>query len=72
MADALDYGQDGREPALLVDIATLTGACVVALGKDAAGLFCDDDALAAALFETANAWANARGGCPFGIRARRP
>lgn len=52
LADALDYGQDGREPALLVDIATLTGACVVALGKDAAGLFCDDDALAAALFET--------------------
>ena len=35
-----------------MDIATLTGACVVALGKDAAGLFCDDDALAAALFET--------------------
>ena len=51
LADALDYGQDGREPALLVDIATLTGACVVALGKDAAGLFCEDAALAATLLE---------------------
>lgn len=51
LADALDYGQDGREPALLVDIATLTGACVVALGKDAAGLFCEDESLAAALLD---------------------
>ena len=30
----------------MVDIATLTGACAVALGTQVAGLFCDDDALA--------------------------
>ncbi len=37
LADALSYA--GRyEPAALVDIATLTGACVIALGKEAIGL----------------------------------
>jgi leucyl aminopeptidase len=49
LADALDYAQTNWRPGLLVDIATLTGACVVALGKDAAGLFCDDADLAADL-----------------------
>jgi len=29
----------------MVDLATLTGACVVALGNDTAGLFSNDDAL---------------------------
>ena len=45
LADALVYA--GRfQPAAVVDIATLTGACVVALGKGmAAGLFSTDDAL---------------------------
>ncbi|KPM86156.1 aminopeptidase, partial [Vibrio alginolyticus] len=36
-------------PAVVVDIATLTGACVVALGKVLSGLFSPDDALAAEL-----------------------
>ncbi len=36
-------------PALLVDIATLTGAARVALGPELPALFCNDDALAAAL-----------------------
>lgn len=48
LADALAYA--GRfEPAAVVDIATLTGACVVALGEVASGLFSNDDALAAQL-----------------------
>ncbi len=46
LADAMAYAQELWKPALMIDIATLTGACVVALGKDAAGLFCDDDARA--------------------------
>jgi len=33
----------------VIDIATLTGACIVALGKQATGLFSNDDALAEAL-----------------------
>ncbi len=45
LADALGYAQR-YQPAAVVDLATLTGACVVALGTLAAGLFCNDDALA--------------------------
>ena len=49
LADALVWAQEHYKPARLVDIATLTGACAVALGLDAAGLFCTDEALAARL-----------------------
>ncbi len=38
-----------ENPAMLVDIATLTGAARVALGPELPGLFCNDDALAAGL-----------------------
>jgi leucyl aminopeptidase len=46
LADALWYCQDRYKPALMVDLATLTGAIVVALGHDHAGLFANDDTLA--------------------------
>jgi leucyl aminopeptidase len=46
LADALWYCQDRFKPALMVDLATLTGAIIVALGHDYAGLFANDDALA--------------------------
>ena len=42
-------------PALLVDMATLTGAARVALGPELAALFCNDDALAASLLAAAAA-----------------
>lgn len=45
LADALAYAQKEWTPAAMVDVATLTGACVVALGRHAAGLFCDDSSL---------------------------
>jgi leucyl aminopeptidase len=48
LCDALTYAQR-FEPAALVDVATLTGACVVALGKHASGLMSRDDELAAEL-----------------------
>jgi len=45
LCDALTYA--GRyKPAAVVDIATLTGACVVALGSHAAGLYANNDELA--------------------------
>src|SRR5581483_8259694 len=45
LCDALTYA--GRfNPALVIDIATLTGACVVALGGHASGLFANNDQLA--------------------------
>lgn len=45
LCDALAYAQKQWTPAALVDIATLTGACAVALGTQLAGLFCDDEDL---------------------------
>ena len=48
LADALTYA--GRyEPQAIVDLATLTGACIVALGNDVAGLMGTDDELLARL-----------------------
>jgi leucyl aminopeptidase len=49
LADALAYA-NRFEPKAVVDLATLTGACVVALGRGvAAGLFCADEELLAGL-----------------------
>jgi leucyl aminopeptidase len=45
LADALAWAQDEFEPDLMIDLATLTGACKVALGDDLAGLFSSDDDL---------------------------
>ena len=48
LADALAYA--GRyQPQAIVDIATLTGACVIALGTITTGLLCNDDSLSAKL-----------------------
>jgi len=46
LADALAYAAE-QGPAGIVDLATLTGACLVALGNKVAGLFGNDDKLAA-------------------------
>jgi len=53
LADALIYAETECDPDALVDVATLTGACVVALGNLVAGLFATDDALAAQLDQAA-------------------
>ncbi|MBR4742164.1 MAG: leucyl aminopeptidase family protein, partial [Desulfovibrio sp.] len=46
LCDALTYAQKQYAPKAIIDIATLTGACAVALGDDLAGLFSTDDSLA--------------------------
>ncbi|TAN12201.1 MAG: leucyl aminopeptidase [Rhizobiaceae bacterium] len=46
LADALWYCAERFQPRFMVDLATLTGAIMVALGKYHAGLFSNDDALA--------------------------
>ena len=51
LADVLWYAQERFKPRLIVDLATLTGAIMVALGKVYAGLFSNDDKLAAELIE---------------------
>jgi leucyl aminopeptidase len=48
LCDAMTYARQFK-PRCLIDVATLTGACVVALGHVYTGLFCNDDKLAAAL-----------------------
>jgi leucyl aminopeptidase len=50
LADVLAYAC-GQKPSALVDMATLTGACVVALGEYTAGLFSPDDSLAQGFLE---------------------
>ena len=52
LADALAWAARDK-PHYLLDYATLTGACVVALGKSGAGLFSPDDELAAGLLSAA-------------------
>ncbi len=47
LADVIHYAIERFDPSALVDLATLTGAIIIALGHEHAGLFCNDDALAA-------------------------
>ena len=49
LADALWYCKERFKPKFMVDLATLTGAIIVSLGFDYAGLFSNDDALAEGL-----------------------
>jgi leucyl aminopeptidase len=49
LCDALTYVERTYEPEVCIDMATLTGACVVALGSPASGLFSNTPSLARAL-----------------------
>jgi leucyl aminopeptidase len=49
LADALAYGVEQYKPDLVIDMATLTGACLMALGEKFAGVFTRDDDLASAI-----------------------
>jgi leucyl aminopeptidase len=53
LCDALTYAER-FEPVVTIDMATLTGACVVALGKHPSGLFSNDQKLANDLIEAGN------------------
>ncbi|MFO1012588.1 MAG: leucyl aminopeptidase [Caulobacteraceae bacterium] len=55
LADAIWYCQDRFKPKFMVDLATLTGAIIVALGKDYAGMFSNNDELAANLLAASKA-----------------
>jgi leucyl aminopeptidase len=46
LADAMWYCKDRFRPRLMVDLATLTGAIIISLGHEKAGLFSNDDRLA--------------------------
>jgi leucyl aminopeptidase len=54
LADAIAYVVKNYKPARLIDIATLTGACVVALGHDYTGLMTNDDKFSRQLVRSSN------------------
>ena len=51
LADALTYTEKKFKPKLIVDLATLTGAIIVSLGSEYAGLFSNDDNLSKQLID---------------------
>ena len=55
LADAIAWGIETFKPAAVVDLATLTGGCVVALGHTMAGLMSNDDGLANEILGAADA-----------------
>jgi leucyl aminopeptidase len=52
LADVLWYVQDRFKPKFMINLATLTGAILVALGQEYAGLFSNNDELAQRLFDS--------------------
>ena len=55
LGDVLWYVQDRFKPKFMIDLATLTGAILIALGIDHAGLFSNDDALSDHIFKAGKA-----------------
>jgi leucyl aminopeptidase len=53
LCDAITYAQEHYNPAMIIDIATLTGACAAALGSHYTGLFTNNDTLANGLMGSA-------------------
>jgi leucyl aminopeptidase len=66
LADLLSYVQERFKPRFMVDLATLTGAIIVSLGHEHAGLFANDDALAQRLIEAGAATGEAVWRMPMG------
>jgi len=52
LADALTYTEEKYKPKFIVDLATLTGAIIVSLGSEYAGLFSNDDKLSDQLIKS--------------------
>jgi len=52
LADALTFTEKKYKPELIVDLATLTGAIIVCLGSEYAGLFSNDDKLSKQIYES--------------------
>ncbi|SDF06002.1 MULTISPECIES: leucyl aminopeptidase [Thalassobaculum] len=66
LADALWYTQDKYKPEFMIDLATLTGAMMVALGEETCGYFANDDTLAGELQAAADAVGEAVWRMPLG------
>ncbi len=71
LADAVAYTEDRFKPKFIIDLATLTGAIIVALGHHNAGMFASDDALADALTAAGKATGEQVWRMPLGERLRQ-
>ncbi len=56
LVDAIAYAEEKYNPEVILDIATLTGACAVALGNGAAGVFATSEELAKKITDAGNAY----------------
>ncbi len=54
LADVLTYTEEKYKPKFIIDLATLTGAIIVALGEEYAGLFSNDDLISKRLHDLGN------------------
>jgi len=70
LCDALTYAER-FEPSAVVDIATLTGACVIALGHHASGLFSNNDDLAKELLQAGETALDRAWTCRCGMTTSR-
>jgi len=66
LADLVHYTREELKPAAMIDLATLTGAVIVALGHENAGLFATDEGLASTLLEAAKETGEALWRLPLG------
>lgn len=55
LADVINFAQEFDRPDVIIDIATLTGACSIALGLESAGLFSNSDKLSAKIIRASMA-----------------
>ncbi len=55
LADVMWYAQEAFKPRGMIDLATLTGACIIALGHENAAVFSNDDTLAGQFLKAADA-----------------
>ena len=65
LADALAYASEFK-PAAVIDVATLTGACIIALGDDVIGMLGTDDKLKKEIKRPPKLPENLSGNCPCG------
>ncbi|BCD62020.1 leucyl aminopeptidase [Nitratiruptor sp. YY08-26] len=65
LADCLCYAQEKVAPDYIIDMATLTGACVVALGEYTTGIMGESDELKRSMLEAAKASGELAGELPF-------
>jgi leucyl aminopeptidase len=66
LCDLIAWTQANAKPAVMIDLATLTGAMVISLGHEMAGMFCNDDGLATQLMAASKASTDALWRQPLG------